>query len=172
MFGNRILPHFVIALVLAAALYAGGFIFDQHLRARRGPWVVEFTRAADQSPMIVIEQPALGIGGVRFIFPGETVESQSETVRFDVPEGAIPWGRLKYEDLTYLPGVVTLEVFGHEIEMLPRRLYVNRQAVAWPEGGTNIFLGAAERPAELPDPKDSRKKARAGTPPAASEPDP
>jgi hypothetical protein len=157
MSGNRILPHLIGALILAVVIYAGGFWFDQHLRTRRGPWQIEFTRASDDSPMIVIHQAGLGIDDVQVLFPGEVAPAPSSTIRFDVPERPVPWGRVKYEDLTYLPGVVTLELFGHEIELLPRTLYVNRQAAAW-NSGTNITLTAADRPAAWPEPKPARKK--------------
>jgi hypothetical protein len=159
MSGNRIFPHLLGALALAAAIYGGGFWLDHQLRTRRGPWAIEFTRARDDSPMIVIHQPSLGIRDVRVRFPGEVATNPPSTVRFDAPEHAVPWGRVKYEDLTYLPGVVTLELFGHEIEMLPRTMYVNRQPVPWITA-TNITLTAADRPEALPEPNAARSQAR------------
>jgi hypothetical protein len=152
MSGSRIFPHFIGAMVLAVVIYAGGFGLDQHLRTRRGPWEVEFTRTTNGTPMIVIRQDALGITDVRLMFPGEATSNGSESIRFDVPERSVPWGRVKYEDLTYLPGVVTLDAFGHEIELLPRTLYVNRMAVGWGPG-TNITLEASDRPAARVDPE-------------------
>jgi hypothetical protein len=159
MSGNRILPHLLSALALAAVIYGGGFWLDHHLRTRRGPWAIEFTRTPDDSPMIVIHQPSLGIRDIRVLFPGEVAAKPSATIRFGTPEQAVPWGRVKYEDLTYLPGVVTLELFGHEIEMLPRTMYVNRQSVPW-LSATNITLTAADRPAALPEPNAARRNAR------------
>jgi hypothetical protein len=151
MSGSRILPHFIGAMVLALVIYVGGFSLDQHLRTRRGPWEVEFTHS-DGTPVIVIRQDALGIEGVRVMFAGEAAAEEPMSIRFDVPEGSVPWGRVKYEDLTYLPGVVTLEAFGHEIELLPRTMYVNRMAVGW-VSGTNITLTASDRPAALREPE-------------------
>ena len=58
---------------------------------------------------------------------------------------------VKYADLTYLPGVITLELFGHEIELLPRTLYVNRHAIPW-TAGTNLTLHASDRPDAWPEP--------------------
>jgi hypothetical protein len=152
MSGSRIFPHFIGAMVLAVVIYAGGFWLDQHLRTHRGPWEVEFTRTTNGTPMIVIRQDALGIKDVRLMFPGEPASDESRSIRFDVPERPLPWGRVKYEDLTYLPGVVTLEAFGHEIELLPRTLYVNRMAMGWGPG-TNITLKPSDRPATLRDPE-------------------
>ena len=159
MSGNRILPHLAGALALAVIIYAGGFWLDQHLRTHRGPWVIEFALAPDDSPLLVIHQDGLGIHDVRVLFPGEAVAGPSSTVRFDAPERPVPWGRVKYEDLTYLPGVVTLELFGHEIELLPRTLYVNRRERGWITG-TNITLTAADRPASLPEPLPTRENRR------------
>jgi hypothetical protein len=151
MAGNRMLPHLAGALLLAVAIYTGGFWLDQTLRTRRGPWTVEFGSAGGGAPALRIDQPALGIREVRVVFVGETAAPTSAVVRFDAPERPVPWGRVKYEDLTYLPGVVTLELFGHELELLPRTLYVNRQPVGW-ISRTNLTLTAADRPAALPEP--------------------
>ncbi len=152
MSGSRILPHFVGALILALAVYAGAFWLDQHLRTRRGPWEVTFDRMPDGTPAISIRQQQLGIREVRIQFPGETTATEPASIRFDAPGLAVPWGRLKYDDLTYLPGVVTLELFGHEIELLPRTLYLNRRAIAW-NLATNLTLRASDRPATLPEPR-------------------
>ncbi|MCL4179195.1 MAG: hypothetical protein KJ072_15820 [Verrucomicrobia bacterium] len=167
MSGSRILPHFVGALILALAVYAGAFWLDQHLRTRRGPWQVTFDRMPDGTPTILIQQQRLGIREVRILFPGESTAAESTSIRFDAPGLAVPWGRLKYDDLTYLPGVVTLELFGHEIELLPRTLYVNRRAIAW-NAATNLTLRASDRPATLPEP-GLVKRGRLGNKPDATE---
>ena len=55
---------------------------------------------------------------------------------------AMPFGRLFHADLTYLPGVVTFDLFAndsnathqgrrHEVELLPRGLVVNRTEYPW-----------------------------------------
>jgi hypothetical protein len=159
MSGSRIVPHILGALLLAVVLYTGGFWLDQHLRTRRGPWEVAFGHTAEGSPMMEIQQKHLGVRDVRIIFLDEKTNAEPAHVRFDTPGSAAPWGRVKYEDLTYLPGVITLEVLGHEIEMLPRALYVNRHAVAW-SSGTNITLRTSDRPVSLPDPKAAAREAR------------
>ncbi len=161
--GTRILPHFVAALLITVLLYAAGFWLDQHLRNRRGPWAVEFARARDGAPLLVIRQDQLDIHNVQIRFRGENAPEKATTVRFDAPDRPVPWGRVKYEDLTYLPGVVTLEVFGHEIELLPRTLYVNRHAVGW-NSGTNITLTASERPATWNEPRTGKPEAQEQTP--------
>jgi hypothetical protein len=109
--------------------------------------------------MMEIQQKHLGVRAVRIIFLDEKTHADPARVRFDTPGSAVPWGRVKHEDLTYLPGVITLDVLGHEVEMLPRTLYVNRRAVAW-SSGTNITLRTSDRPVSLPDPKAAAREAR------------
>jgi len=113
----------------ALVFYAAGFGLNEHLRFRRGPWEVRFEPGVE--PRLIVAQPRLGIAGVTLSFPGETADGPATTVRFETPHQSIPFGSVKYDDLTYLPGVVTLDLFGHEIELLPRTLYVNRRAIPW-----------------------------------------
>ncbi len=104
----------------------------------------------------MINQPRLKLSDVKIVFTGERVTNPPATVAFDMPQKAVPFGRVKFEDFTYLPGTLTIDLFGHEIELLPRTLYVNRQAHPWKSGDT-ITLSAADRPAALPEPKPKKK---------------
>jgi len=120
------------ALVAATVVYVLGFVLNEHLRTRRGPWEMTFAASASGQPRVTIQQPALGIQDVTVTFADEKISNlPPSTVRFDTPRMALPFGTVKYDDLTYLPGVVTFEAFGHEIELLPRVLYLNRKPVAW-----------------------------------------
>jgi hypothetical protein len=148
--------HIAGALVLAVAVYVGGFGLDQHLRTRRGPWQVTFIREDSGTPALIINQPRLNIANLKIIFGGEQVTNSTETVVFDFPKKRVPFGKVKFEDLTYLPGTVTLELFGHEVELLPRTLYLNRQPHSW-KSGEIITLRSEDKPASLPEP-DPRKK--------------
>ena len=144
-------------LLLALAIYIGGFKFDQHLRTRRGPWQVTFTTAHSGAPAIIVNQPKLNIANLKIVFPGETTTNASGTVVFDFPQKPVPFGRVKFEDLTYLPGTVTFDFFGHEIELLPRTLYINRKSRPW-ESNATITLTPADKPAVLPAPMPGKKK--------------
>jgi len=137
--------------MMALGLYIGGFALNEHLRLRRGPWEVTFRSSPHGDAQIHIQQPGLGIGPVDITFVGEAYTNDDVTIRFDVPRQPVPVGRVKYDELTYLPGVVTLDLFGHEIELLPRTLYVNRRARNW-SSATNIVLQPSDRPASLPEP--------------------
>ena len=146
----RILIAF-FALVLA--LYLASFQGVEYLRHRKGPWSVRFDRTADGTPLAEIFQPRLGITGVRLLFPGETFTNETETVAFALPEPTrlVPFGRVIYEDLTFLPGVVTFDLFGHEIELVPRMLVVNRKAIPWRPGAA-IEVMRDDKPAAPPQP--------------------
>jgi hypothetical protein len=142
----------LVGLLLALAIYVGGFSFDQHLRHRRGPWEVRFAVEPAGAPVIIVNQSKLNITNLKILFEGEIVTNAPGAVAFDVPGRPIPFGRVKFEDLTYLPGTITLEIFGHEIELLPRTLYINRKSHPWASNET-ITLRAVDKPASLPEPK-------------------
>lgn len=139
------------AFALAVGCYVVGFGVDRQLRTRRGPWSVTFQQGEGGDACLVIQQPRLGIRDVQVSFAGERWTQAPVTVRFEHPRESVPLGRVKYDDLSYLPGVVTLELYGHEIELLPRVLYVDRRAVPWTQA-TNLVLTAADRQANRPDP--------------------
>lgn len=148
--------HILGALALAVAIYVAGFAFDQHLRSRRGPWQVTFTTEPSGDAAIIINQPRLNISNLKIVFAGERMTGPTATVAFDVPQRPVPVGKVKFEDLTYLPGTVTLEAYGHEIELLPRTLYINRKPHPWQSNET-IKLTSADKPASLPEPKPKKK---------------
>ena len=58
-------------------------------------------------------------------------DPQRNSVNFDKVLKPIPFGRKKFEDLTYLPGTLAFDFFGHEIEFMPRTMVINLQEVPW-----------------------------------------
>ena len=142
----------LVGLLLAMAIYAGGFVLDQRLRTRRGPWEVTFETEPSGAPAILVNQPKLNIANLKIVFLGETATNVHGTVVFDLPQKPVPFGKVKFEDLTYLPGTVTFDLFGHEIELLPRTLYINRKAHPWVPNEA-ITLSVADKPVALPEPK-------------------
>jgi hypothetical protein len=136
MRSDGIRKHLVASFLIAVVLYVAGFALDQHLRTRRGPWEVTFTREPSGDPALIVQQSRLGIRDVKIVFAGESASHRVETVTFDRPAKTLPFGWVKFDDLTVLPGTVTLEFAGHEVELLPRTLYVNRHSRAWQNGAT------------------------------------
>lgn len=112
-------------------LYFVVFYGIEGCRKSKGPWRVTFT-TNEAGPVIEVSQPRLNLGAV-IKFPGEAAPATNypQTVAFDRPKKLPTFGRVIYEDLMQLPGVVTFDLFGHEIELLPRTLIVNRTAVPW-----------------------------------------
>lgn len=139
---------FLICLVSYAALFG----LDQWARTRRGPWNVTFSASPTGNPRLEISETRLGIEGVTLEIEGERATNAPQSVAFDGPQRAVPFGQLVFSDTTYLPGTVTLQCYGHEVELLPRTLIVNRKEVPWRKGLT-LKLTPADRPASLPVPK-------------------
>lgn len=151
---------FVAPLVITLAGYVAFWSCDAHLRQRRGPWQVEFDRAPAGFPVLRIHQPALGLTNVTILFGGEAADAADlpATVVFDGLRRAVPFGTNVFEDLTYLPGNVTLHCFGHEVQLLPRTLLVNRRERPW-ESGTTITLTPTDKPPTLALPESPRRPA-------------
>ena len=132
---SRFSAKSIVLLFLAVlALYFAVFYGIEYSRKRKGAWEVNFLTDAQGNPSIVVYQPRLNISSVEILFSGEKVAQTklSERVIFDRPrKQAPPFGKVIYEDLTFLPGVVTFDFFGHEIEIFPRALVVNRRELPW-----------------------------------------
>jgi hypothetical protein len=140
-----------VAFVVVAGLYFGTFAGIEHLRHRQGPWEAAFAVSPAGEPMVTIAQAHRGLAGVRLVVHGEHTTNTPGTVRFAKVQQPVPFGRVIYEDLTFLPGVVTFDLFGHEVELLPRSLIVNRHAVGWTNGMT-VDLWPTNKPATPPRP--------------------
>ena len=142
-------------------LYLAGFYGIEHLRERKGPWRVSFDATATGGPTMTISQPALGIDGFRVVFDGaDTNGLASGELTFDepgrnaqpmdkTPESSqelkqksfpVPFGECIYQDLMFLPGVVTMNLLGHEIELMPRTLVIDKKEVPWSTPRAQITL--------------------------------
>ena len=146
--------------VLTLALYVCGFYGLEHIRDRKGPWVVTFDANASQ-PTMTIDQMALGINSFKIIFENVNTNGlASGKVRFDdpilnaqpmdkTPESSqelkqrafsVPFGECIYQDLMFLPGVVTMNLLGHEIELMPRTLVIDKKQIPWDTAEGNIVI--------------------------------
>ena len=136
------LKHFLLAFIIALPLYLIAYGWIEHRRVRNGPWEVRFT-IESETPAIIINQPKLQIQNVRIFFPGQDITTNfSETLTFAQPRQwpyPVPFGKVIFMDTTFLPGNVTLELFGHEIQLLPRVLTIDRKEIPW-QSNTNIPL--------------------------------
>lgn len=130
---EKIAAQVAVVFVIALALYGVTFYGIERARQAKGPWHVTFRSDAEGRPSVRMSQPALNISNVTVWFPEARIERTnfSKTVVFDMPITNVPFGRVLFLDTTFLPGTLTLDLFGHEIELLPRTLVVNRKEVPW-----------------------------------------
>lgn len=136
--GGSLGKHLLLLFVSVLILYVAAFSWVQHLRERKGPWEVLFITDQEGRPSISVSQSFLNISDVTFVFEGEQVAATNlvETVTFAEPPFTVPFGEVLFFDTTFLPGTVTLDLFGHEIEFLPRVLVLNRKELPWTSGAT------------------------------------
>lgn len=140
-----------ITFVVAVIFYFVAYHWLSNKQTARGPWHVSFSRDPKGVPEIIIAQPALNIANVRVRFVGETLSATqraSGVVDFSKPKMALPFGEVIYDDLMFLPGTVVLDCFGHEIEMLPRTLALNRRTVGWTNNSTHDLTADMKLPPE------------------------
>jgi hypothetical protein len=136
---DNILKHAALAFVIALVGYLFFYGCDAHLRARKGPWIVNFQASTNGEPLLVIDQPALNIH-TQVLLAGEKATNTPGVALFKSPQHLnTPFGRVRFHDLTYLPGTITLDVYGHEIELLPRTLVLNTREVGWTNGITYVL---------------------------------
>jgi hypothetical protein len=130
------LKHFILAFVLAVICYAFFYTKIENRRTRKGPWTVTFTNSFEGWPQLVIDQPKLSITNVQINFPEQSAKStqKHDKLVFSQPRPVpfeVPFGKCVFMDTTFLPGTVTFEMFGHEIELLPRALIIDGQERPW-----------------------------------------
>ena len=148
-----------IALLFVAVLglYLAVFYGIERARQHKGPWTVDFQTNVDASPVLIVSQAKLGLSNVRIVVHGENARNATGRVSFDQVKRPVPFGKVIYEDLTFLPGVVTFDLFGHEIELLPRALIANKRLVAW-QSGITVELWPTNKPVEPPHPPKTRSR--------------
>ena len=143
--------HFIITFIIALALYVISYGWIEHRRYRKGPWEITFTNNA-AAPALIINQPALGLTNVTLVFEGgstnaaplESNNASNQPIRleFRTPRQTpfdVPFGKCVFEDLTFLPGTVTFQMFGHEIELLPRVLIIDQKEHPWQSGEATVL---------------------------------
>jgi len=158
---DKLPRHLAIAFGLALLIYAAFFSCDQRLRHRKGGWEVTFSTNSAGLPALTVNQSNLGIANVQIVVRGETLSNAVSATRisFDKPQQSIPFGKTKFEDLTYLPGSVVFDLFGHEVELLPRTLYLNKKEYAWSPGAVyELSPGEKLPPSASYDPREKKRR--------------
>ncbi len=130
------LKHFILAFLLAVICYAFFYHSIEHRRTRKGPWEISFTNDFNGNPALVINEPKLAITNAQIAFTDRRVPASftPSTMLFSEPRPVpfeVPFGKCVFMDTTFLPGTVSLQLFGHEIELVPRVLVIDRQEHPW-----------------------------------------
>ena len=133
------LRHFAIPFGIAVLVYVIFYVGIEHRRTRKGPWQVAFTNDPSGSPALVINEPALAITNLQITFTGETNRTENTSLVFSRPREVpyeVPFGKCVFMDTTFLPGTIVFDLFGHEIQLIPRVLTIDKQEIPWQSGKT------------------------------------
>ncbi len=144
MKSDGLFRHLAIAFAIALVVYAVFYTGIEHRRTRKGPWQVTFTNDVSGVPALVVNQPTLAISNVWISFPGGEWKAINppRTIAFAQPKPVpfdIPLGECLFMDTTFLPGTVVFGIFGHEIQLIPRVLTIDRKERPW-QSDTTISL--------------------------------
>jgi hypothetical protein len=138
------LPFKTLAIVglVTLIVYITVFSLVEGNRRKDGPWELTFTQVND-SPALRINQAKLSLTNITILFAEAIVPTNlPQTIRFQHGQVApveLPFGKCVFLDTLYLPGTVTCEMFGHEIQLLPRTLTIDRVEHPW-HAGEKILL--------------------------------
>lgn len=148
MKSDNLFRHLVIPCVIAVLLYFISYTWIEHRRTWKGPWRVTFTNDVSGSPALLISQPTLAITNLQITFADGTNGSSSNVLMaLDTPKQVpydIPFGKCVFMDTTFLPGTIVFDLFGHEIQLIPRVLTIDKTDIPWQSNeriivnGTNI----------------------------------
>ena len=139
--------HFAIPLGIAVLVYVIFYGGIEHRRTRKGPWQVTFMNDVSGAPTLLINETNLGITHLQITFPGETNRTESTSLIFSKPQVVpydIPFGKCVFMDTTFLPGTIVFDLFGHEIQLIPRVLTIDKKEMPWQSGKTIEVRGTNE----------------------------
>ncbi|MBI2948221.1 MAG: hypothetical protein HYY23_11290 [Verrucomicrobia bacterium] len=130
--------HLGVGLAIALVLYLVAYQWIEHRRHVNGPWHVHFQTDASGQPSLSVSHQKLSLSNITFVFSDQrlTQTNVAATIVFETPITNVPFGKVVFLDTTFLPGTVTFELFGHEIELLPRTLVVNLREIPWRSDAT------------------------------------
>jgi hypothetical protein len=135
MKSDGIAKQFILVFLVALVGYFVLYYAIEGRRKHNGPWQITFTNGVSGEPAFVINQPKLGITNLSLTFPGATTSATNlGTLTFVQPQETpfdIPFGKCIFQDLTSLPGTLTFDMFGHEIELIPRVLTIDKKERPW-----------------------------------------
>lgn len=147
----------VFAATLACYLFF--YLGDRYLRTRHGAWEVAFGVGAEGREFLVVDQPSLGIRGVRVELAEGGVKGAGggeERVVFDRPRVGLRSAEWVFDDLSYLPGIVVFNWRGHGVQLTSRVLSVDGHRRPWSELGSGPWRLTATHGVAYPPHKQGR----------------
>jgi len=128
--------------VATLVIYVVVFNWVEHNRRKGGPWIFTFT-TEDSSPALQISHAKLGLSNITLLFlEAQAPTNLPQTIVFQHGQVApleLPFGRCVFLDTLFLPGSATCEMFGHEIQVLPRTMTIDGKEHPW-RSGEKILL--------------------------------
>jgi hypothetical protein len=144
MKSDNLFRHFAIPFGIAVLVYIIFYAGIEHRRTRKGPWEVTFTNDASGAPALLITQSNLGVTHLQITFPGETNRAETPSLNLSQPREVpydIPFGKCVFMDTTFQPGTIVFDMFGHEIQLIPRVLTIDKKEIPWQSGKTIAVSG-------------------------------
>jgi hypothetical protein len=134
---DRIWKQLLAVFVCSLLGYVLVFGWIEHHRRKAGPWRATFTRT-DGFPAMIVNQLALQLTNISFVFINAAAPTnQPQTVEFAHGRPApfdLPFGQCVFVDTLFLPGTAVCEIFGHQIQFMPRSLTVDQVERSWQSG--------------------------------------
>ncbi len=158
--GSKAVRNLIAIFIATLFLYITGYGGCTAVRQRGGPWVVIQGKDPSGQPwMRIAQHRILGDRDVTLVFPGEMAPARFTNDPFqrvfNSPNtNSLPYGPIPFVDVTFFPGTVALDAFGHLIEMVPRTLFLDGHEIPWVPG-TNIVVS---RDGKLPPEKRPLRK--------------
>jgi hypothetical protein len=150
MKSDNLFRHVAIPFGIAVLVYVIFYFGIEYRRTRKGPWEVTFTNDASGAPALVINQPNVGVTNLQITFSGETNRIEKTSLAFSQPHEVpydIPFGKCVFMDTTFLPGTIVFDLFGHEIQLIPRVLTIDKKEMPWQSEKTIEVSGTNAAPA-------------------------
>jgi hypothetical protein len=139
---DQIWKQLIAVFICAVVGYVFVFGWIENNRRKNGPWQATFTNV-EGVPAFVVNHPKLQLTNIIIQFvdaPSPT--NLPQTVAFEHGRPApfdLPFGKCVFIDALYMPGTAACEVFGHEIQLMPRVLTIDRVERPW-RSGEKILL--------------------------------
>ena len=142
---------FLLVGLVSLIGYIAVFSWMENNRHKDGPWEITFTEV-NNSPALLVSHAKLGLTNITIVF-SDTIATTNppQTIRFEhgrVAPFDLPFGKCVFLDTLYLPGTVTMDAFGHLIQVLPRTLTIDHVERPWLSGEKILLTNRP--PATLP----------------------